>query len=132
MNRLRTIAWWYWLITVGFLIWELASQRWGAQLAIGLCLIQILHFGRRQGSLVAFPLQVRIVYLSLLLLALWEPLRFIYWIQLIGTSAMVLINYCFLARCLSLLPWNRTEPLTLKAAMTSLFSAPTSGSVAQR
>lgn len=51
-------------------------------------------------------------YMVLLVCGLWEPLRFLYWIQLIGTSAMVLVGYCLLARILSLMPWNLREPLS--------------------
>jgi len=33
-------------------------------------------------------------------------------IQFAGTTAMVLLGYCFLAHCLSRLPFSRVEPLT--------------------
>jgi hypothetical protein len=49
---------------------------------------------------------------SLLVIGLWPPLGLIHWIQLVGTTAMGWFGYCFLARCLSLLLFNRTEPLT--------------------
>jgi hypothetical protein len=35
-----------------------------------------------------------------------------HWIQLAGTSAMVTVGYCPLARMLGLLPFNRSQPLT--------------------
>ncbi len=129
-SRVRTWAWWYWLLMLPCLAWELAGQPYGAETAIGLGLVQILHFLFRHRSLAAFPLQVRVGYLLLLLLGLWPPLAFIYLIQLAGTTAMVVANYCFLARCLSLLPWNRQGPLSWKRLVHTLFSRPVTGSVA--
>ena len=123
-------VWWYWLVTVGLLAVGLAGYFPAFYAAIALCVVQVGHFRQRSGSWVSFPVQVRVAYLGLLLLALWEPLRWIYWVQLVGTTAMVTVDYCFLARCLSLLPWNRSEPLTWRRFWRTFFSAPVSGRVA--
>lgn len=68
-------------------------------------------------------MQVRIAYLGLLILGVWTPLQCIHWLQLIGTSARVLVGYCFLARTLSLLPWNRFQPLSWALFNRTFFSA---------
>ena len=60
----------------------------------------------------AFAMQVRLVYLTMLIAGLCGPLKWLHWVQLVGTTARVLIGYCFLARTLSLAPWNRSQPLT--------------------
>jgi hypothetical protein len=43
-------------------------------------------------------------------------MAWIHWVQLVGTTAMIAVGYCPLARMLSLLPLNRAEPLTRSLA----------------
>ena len=70
-------------------------------------------------------------YLGLLVLAQWPPFYWVYWLQLAGTTAMVLFSYCLLARVLSLMPWNRHEPFSLKFFVRTFFSAPVRGNILQ-
>jgi len=77
----------------------------------------------------SFPSQVRIAYLGLLVAGLWLPLHFIYWIEFAGTSAMVLYGYCFMARCLSLLPFNRRLPFTISLLTRTFLSPPVKGTI---
>jgi len=98
---------------------------------IGLNLIQVIHFIHREKSLTAFPVQVRMSYLGLLFLAQAPYLFWIFWWQLLGTAAMVLYQYCFLARCLSLMPWNRREPCSMALVKRTFFSAPVTGNILQ-
>lgn len=119
----------YWAITDILLIAGLAGWFTGFYLAIALCIVQVVHFALLERSLTSFPVQVRVAYLGLLVIALWEPLRFIYLLQVIGTTAMVLFDYCFLARCLSLLPWNRRTPLSARLVMKTFFSKPVAGRI---
>lgn len=98
---------------------------------IGLNIIQVIHFIYREKSLTAFPVQVRISYLGLLFLAQAPYLFWIFWWQLIGTAAMVLFQYCFLARCLSLMPWNKREPYSVSLLKRTFLSAPVSGNILQ-
>lgn len=125
MDRVKA----YWAVTDLLLIAGLAGWFAGFYLAIALCVIQVAHFARLERSATSFPVQVRIGYLILLLLALWEPLRFIFVLQVVGTTAMVLFDYCFLARCLSLLPWNRSVPLSGRLVMKTFFSKPVPGRI---
>jgi hypothetical protein len=96
-----------------------------------LCVIQWAHFLALERSLIAFPVQVRGGFLLMLLCGFWQPLRFLHWVQLIGTTAFLTAGYCLLARLLSLLPWNRTEPLTRQLVAATLFSRPQAGNVLQ-
>lgn len=112
MTRTYEAAWWYWLGTLVLLTSAVFWERTGIFLAILLCGIQLLHFGWRTRSLTAFPIQVRAVYMGLMLLGLWPPLQWIHLTQLVGTAARVLVGYCLLARTLSLTPWNRSEPIS--------------------
>lgn len=92
---------------------------------------QHIHFAVRERSLTAFPIQVRIGYLLLLLVALPEKLQWIYWIPAIGTWAQVLFGYCTMARTVSLLPWNRKEAFSLDLLKRTFLSVPVRGNVLQ-
>ena len=110
MIEYKQVSWWYWAVTSVLLIAGLAGRFAAFYLAIGLSALQIIHFRLREGNFAAFPVQVRIAYTALLLLSLWQPMRWLFWVPAIGTPAQVLFGYCTLARCLSLLPWNRQRP----------------------
>lgn len=127
----REISWWYWAVTSILLIAGLAGRFEAFHLAAGLTVVQIFHFRRREGSFAAFPVQVRIAYTAVLLLAMWGPLNWLFWVPAIGTPAQVLFGYCALARLLSLLPWNRREPLTWQLALRTFIARPVRGNILQ-
>ncbi len=131
MLMYRKLSWWYWLVTVVFLTAGLAGWVPGFYLTIALSAVQVVHFSIREGTITAFPVQVRIAYLIWMVVALWEPLRFLYWIPVIGTWTMVLTGYCFLARCVSLMPWNREGDLTASLLKRTFFSPPVRGNILQ-
>ena len=131
MLMYRKISWWYWLMTVVALTAGVAVWIPGFYLAIVLMAVQVIHFTIRENSLTAFPVQVRLAYLLYLVIALWEPLRFLYWLPVIGTWTMVLTGYCFLARCVSILPWNRETALTLSLIKRTFLSPPVRGNILQ-
>ncbi|BAV34197.1 hypothetical protein SCL_1906 [Sulfuricaulis limicola] len=131
MFQYRHASWWYWLATVPLLIAGLSGRNEAFYWAMGLTVVQWIHFALRDRNAVSFPVQVRMGYLGLLLLGQWEPLYFIYYIQLIGTSAMVLFGYCPLARFMSLMPWNRSEPFSRSLVMRTILAPPTRGSILQ-
>jgi hypothetical protein len=88
-----------------------------------------VHFYLIEGAVSGFATQVRIAYLLLLALALWQPLYELLYLVIIGTSAMVLVNYCFLARFMSLMPWNHDQAYSLAMMRDTFFSKPVTGSV---
>jgi hypothetical protein len=126
-----TIRWWYWLATVVLLTAGVAGWSTGFLLAIGLTVLQAIHFAIRERSMTAFPVQVRLAYLLLLLVALPEELQLIYWLPLIGTWVQVLFGYCTMARTVSLLPWNRNEAFSLGLLKRTFVSPPVRGSILQ-
>lgn len=131
MLMYREISWWYWAVTTVLLFFGLAGYVEAFWLVSALGMIQVVHFRLRDGRFSAFPVQVRVSYTAMLILFLWEPLNPLYWILAIGTLAQVLFGYCALARCLSLMPWNRREPLSAALVMRTFLSAPVRGSVMQ-
>ena len=122
MRRIQDLGWWYWFLTVGLLGAGLSGWPTGIFLAMVLCAVQIAHVIRLTRNVAAFPVQVRVAYLAMLIAGLWEPLQWIHWLQLAGTTVRVLVGYCLLARTLSLAPWNRQRPLTLMLIRRTFLS----------
>jgi len=131
MIEYKDVGWWYWLVTAGLLTFGLSGNPIGFAFAIGLTIIQLIHFVFRERNITAFPIQVRFWYLMLLLVAWSEPLQWIYWVPAIGTWAQVIFGYCTMARCVSLLPWNRSEQLSLDLLTKTFLSRPVRGSIKQ-
>lgn len=128
----KPLAWYYWIAIVGSLLAALLGLRSALPLAIGLSAVQTAHCAMRAGSPVAFPVQVRAAYLAMLAAGCWPPLSALHWIQAVGGWTMILIDYCFLARCLSLAPWNRRGPLSGALFVATFLSPPTPGSFMER
>lgn len=131
MKYSNNIVWWYWLFTTLLLTGAVAGNTLSLQAVIGLNIVQVTHFVLREKSITAFPVQVRAAYLGLLILSQAPFMFWILWWQLIGTAAMVLFGYCFLARCMSLMPWNKTEDYSISLFKRTFFSAPVKGNVLQ-
>lgn len=124
----RPLGWWYWFATVLFLV---AALPLGREImlyaAIVLSIVQSIHFARRTGGPSAFPAQVRLAYLGLLVLGLAPYMAIIHWLLLIGTTSLLLVGYCPLARILALMPWNRSVPLTARLVARVIFTPPLAG-----
>jgi hypothetical protein len=131
MIEYKDIGWWYWLVTAGLLTFGISGNPAGFLLAMVLTIIQLVHFVFLERSIKAFPIQVRFWYLVLLIIAWQEPLQWIYWIPAIGTWAQIIFGYCTMARCVSLLPWNRGEEFSVDLLRKTFFSRPVRGSIKQ-
>lgn len=122
------LSWWYWRATAALLTYGVFWHPLGYCFAGILSIVHLLHFVWREKSLTAFVVQVRLAYLAILIVAAWEPLRFLYLAPFIGTWALVLYGYCFLARVLSLMPWNQTAPASMDRFWTIMTAPPSHGS----
>ncbi len=131
MKASLNLVWWYWFLTTILLSAVVTGISFSIHAVIVLNAIQVLHFIYRERSITAFPVQVRIVYFSLLFLAQAPYMFWIFWWQLIGTAAMVSFRYCFLARCISLMPWNKTEAYSFAYIKRTFLSAPVDGNILQ-
>jgi hypothetical protein len=127
----RNPIWWCWLATAVLLSIGLAGYAPAFLLAIGLTVLQLLHYLRRDKRLSAFPVQVRLGYLVILLIALPAPMRLLYWLPAMGTWALVLFGYCLLARGFSLLPWNRKVPCSARLIVDTFLARPVRGCLVQ-
>lgn len=125
----KELSWRYWFVTACLLTAGVAGYPSGFFLAIVVTVLQLMHFTIREGSMAAFPVQVRFWYLILLVVALPEPLRWIYWVPTVGTWAQLIFGYCTMARCVSLLPWNRVERFSFSLLTRTFFSRPVPGNI---
>ena len=127
----KQLSWWYWFVTACLLTAGVAGYKIGFVLAIGLSLVQLIHFSIREKSMTAFTVQVRFWFLIVVLVALPEPMQIIYWLPVAGTWARSIFGYCLLARTLSLLPWNRQVPFSSGLLIRAFFSRPVLGTILQ-
>jgi len=125
-NRL---SWWYWLVTAILLTAGLVGVRTAFLLAIGLTIFQAIHYWLRNRRIAAFPVQVRLGYLVLLLICWPQSMNMLYTLPLAGTCTLLLFGYCPMARMLSLLPLNRSGPLDLSALRKAFLTPPVRGSI---
>lgn len=125
----RQIGWWYWLAATILLATALAGHRTALSAFTALNVVQAVHFALRFRRLAAFPVQTRATYLLIGIAGLWPPLAFLHWLLLTGTAARVLTGYCVLARTLSLLPVNRSEPLSARLVRRTFLTPPMRGSI---
>ena len=105
----RSIEWWFWAITLAFIIAALTGWTPGYAAVIIVSLVQTVFVGVRTGSAFSFPSQVRIVYFAYTLLGLWETGRFVcYALLVVGTVLVVFFDRCGIALVLKPMPWNKS------------------------
>lgn len=131
MIEYKDIGWWYWLLTAPLLTIGVLGYEPGFIIAIGLTVIQLIHYVIRSKGITAFPVQVRFWYLLLLIVSYPAMMQWLYWLPCVGTWAQVIFGYCAMARLVSLFPWNRDEPFTLKLATRTFLMRPVRGNIKQ-
>ena len=125
----KEITWWVWLVTVALLAIGVAGHTAGFVAAVALSFAQTAYFGWKLRSLRAYPVQIRLAYALCLVAYFAPPLRGMYWVPLIGTTALLVYGYCLMARMLSLFPWNRSQPVTLELVRRTFLTPPIYGNV---
>lgn len=123
----------YWQLTALLLMAHFTGWAHGLPAAIALNGLQAAHFAFvRCGHWRALDLQVRVVYLALLGAGTLPGLGWLHLVQFVGVNAMVVVDYCLLARLLTLLPWNRPQPLSWAFACRVLLLPPAPGPITAR
>jgi len=128
MRRISDPAFWYWTATAIFLGTGLAGKPFGFLAATGLTAIHLVHYLVWKRSLSALSVQVRIFYLAYLACGQLPGAAWIYWLPFVGTTMLILFDYCLAARFLSLMPWNRRMPMSGKLVARTFLSRPVPGS----
>ena len=108
------IRWWFWAVTLAFIIVALAGWVPGYYVVIGISAVQVLFFLVQEKSLITFPSQIRVVYLVFTLFGLWPEVRlYIYVVLLLGTIMVTFFGRCSIALMLKYMPWNRGREVRL-------------------
>jgi hypothetical protein len=127
----KQVNWWYWLATACALTAGFSGFETGFLLAVGISVIQLVHFLVRERSLTAFPVQVRFVVLLYMLAAVVDPTQILFGIAVAGTWARSIFGYCLMARTVSLFPWNLRTPFSVNLLTRTYFSRPVRGNIMQ-
>lgn len=122
-------TWWVWLVTAVFIALGVAGYTDAYVAAMAMTFGPLLSLLVREKSLRAFPVQLRVAYLFLLLVCSLPGMQWLYWLPLVGTFALVVFGYCLLARMLSLLPWNSEEGYSWSRLMRTFLSLPDPGRI---
>ncbi|MDH5189081.1 MAG: hypothetical protein OEW37_09015 [Rhodospirillaceae bacterium] len=89
---------------------------------ISLGVLQIGMYAWRDKSTITFPVQIRWLYLALLLLGVILETNFVYYVLLALNLIDIIFSYTLLARMAALFPWNRTVPLSQEVFYAVFFS----------
>ena len=112
--NVHDIRWWFWAATLACIVVALAGWEPGYQVVIAISAAQVVFFLIQEKSLSAFPVQIRVVYFALTLLALWPVARFVaYLLLLVGTVMVTLFGRCTIALVLKQMPWNAGREVRL-------------------
>jgi hypothetical protein len=122
----------YWQLTALGLACHFAGWPAALPLVLALNAAQGVHVLALRRGLRPLDVQVRLGYLALLLLGMVGPLWPIHVVQFVGVNALLVADYCPLARLLVLLPWNRQQPLTPALLRWLALAPPAPGPIVDR
>lgn len=124
---IRDPGWWQWVLTVPLLVAHFEGDVCAIPMAGVVCAFAAAGYFVRLRHLHSYPVQIRVAYIFLFACGMVPGMEWIHWVQLIGTTVFVLVGYCLLARLLSLLPFNRLEPLSANLVWRIMRTNPSSG-----
>jgi hypothetical protein len=123
------MIWNYWFVVAVFLAAGLLVWPPALYLSMLATVVYSVHMYRYSPRITSFPMQVRLVYLGMLVLGTVPYFGWVLWAQLAGAPAKLIFDYCPLARMLSLAPWNRNQPMSWEFFKSAIFSRPVKGSI---
>jgi hypothetical protein len=110
-----------WALALPMLGSKLAGWEPGLDAAMALIAVQAVLAVRRCGRLEAMAVQVRLVYLLLLIAGSAPALGLVHLLQFAAAAVNAAFGYCLLGRALSLLPWNREAPISASLLETTFL-----------
>jgi hypothetical protein len=120
-------TWWVWIATALLIFAGFFGIPAAFVAAIVLSVIQsAIVLGLRR-SFRPYPVQIRLAYTLFMIVSFVPALRWFYWALGLGALALVIFGYCIMARFLSLMPWNRTQPFTMRLLARTFLTAPVMG-----
>jgi hypothetical protein len=111
----KNIRWWFWLITLIFIIAALLGWQPGYLIVILISAVQVVFFLFQEKKISAYPVQIRIVYFLFSLFGLWPMGRFVAYLILLlpGTIMVTFFGRCLIALALKYMPWNKNREMKL-------------------
>ncbi|RYH05669.1 hypothetical protein [Tropicimonas sp. IMCC6043] len=123
------LSWWGWATLSVLLIATVAGAPYARGAALVLATAIAAIYLARSRDMADFPTQLRVAYLGWMIASFVPVLVPFLWIQTFGTTALVFVGYCPLARLLLVLPQNRRRPLSAKYILKLIFHPPVEGSI---
>ena len=129
-NWVKKLYWQGCALTLGA---EALGLPWAARLAVVICAMQMAHALALHRHFLSLPVQVRVAFFLLLVVGNAGPaLPWLHALQFAGVNLLLVSENCVLARLLTLLPWNRSVPLSPSLVRAVFMLPPAPGSVAER
>ncbi len=126
--RRRRLTWSLWFITWLGLLAGLFAPQWYVAVVWFSMLNALLRLYLEHFRVMAFPVQVRLAYVVWVAIGTYvPPMGWLMGITTLGLASNLFWGYCPLARMLSLLPFNRDEPLSWNLVGRTFFSPPVQG-----
>lgn len=124
-------GWWYWLLSTVCLWMTMTLDPTAYIWVLAIGLVQLVHYYLRDGFALSFPVQVRIAYVTYVLLAMPDNMQWLLYLPAVGGLARVVFGYCLLARMVALLPWNREGSFSWRCVRQTVLSRPVRGNILQ-
>ena len=119
--------WWTWLATLLLLVAGVLESPVFLLVAIALSAGQSVYLLQKHKSAAPYAVQIRIALTILLVICFPSPWRWLNWLPTVGIVLRLLFDYCMIARLLSLMPWNRTQPISLALVRRTFLTPPSRG-----
>jgi hypothetical protein len=125
----KDYGWWYWAASCTTLWLAVSGFTHAYEIALIIGAVQLGHFILAERSVTAFPVQIRMGYLSVLLLAMPDGFDWVLWVPALGTLLRVVTGYCIMARMLMLMPFNRGHALSAAFIKYAFLAKPVRGNI---
>ena len=110
----RDIWWWYWAVTLVFIIAAVVGWSTGYTVVILISAVQLGNSIMKNASLSSFPVQVRLVYLGVTLFGFLQgPRLYVFLLLFVGTAMVVFAGRCGIVLILKKMPWNEGREVRL-------------------
>lgn len=120
----KAVVWILWLVTWLLLLAGLVDRLFYEVVVWFTAAHLLLVLTLNRFKLMAYPVQVRLVYVLWALVGTYVPhMTFLMYIATVGLIGNLFFGYCTLARMMYLLPWNREERFSLDL-VARVFTTP--------
>lgn len=113
--NLSNFNWWFWFLNLIFIVSAICGWKDGYYIVIEISLLNLINNFWKEKSILAFPVQVRLVYFIVSLSGFLTLVRFyIYLFLLVDTFLVTFYGKCSIILVLKYMPWNRKRGMRLE------------------